>query len=126
MNIRPIHSDKEHRAAVAEIDSIWGPREGTEKGDRLDVLIALVELYESKRWPVDLNKSFDPVDVLTYAIEELGHTQTELGELVGSHSRASQILSRRFTLTVDMINLISESWKIPADLLVRPYRKVLR
>jgi HTH-type transcriptional regulator/antitoxin HigA len=90
------------------------------------VLIALVDLYESKRWPADLEKSFHPVDVLTYAIEELGHTEAELGELVGSRSRASKILSRRFELTVDMINLISVSWKIPADLLVRPYRKVLR
>jgi len=60
--------------------------------------------------------------VLRYAVEELGHTQAELGELLGSRSRASEILSRRRPLTVEMIHKISETWKIPADLLVRPYK----
>jgi HTH-type transcriptional regulator/antitoxin HigA len=52
---------------------------------------------------------------------ELGHTQTELAELLGSRSRASEVLARRRALTVEMIHKISEAWKIPADLLVRPY-----
>jgi HTH-type transcriptional regulator / antitoxin HigA len=86
------------------------------------VLLALVEIYEAKRWPIDIDESFDPVDVLNYAIEELGHTQPELAELLDSRSRASEILSRRRALTVDMIHKIGEMWKIPADLLVRPYK----
>jgi antitoxin component HigA of HigAB toxin-antitoxin module len=81
-----------------------------------------VEIYEAKRWPIKTDESFDPIDVLNYAIEELGHSQAELAELFGSRSRASEILSRRRALTVDMIHKISEAWKIPADLLVRPYR----
>jgi antitoxin component HigA of HigAB toxin-antitoxin module len=86
------------------------------------VLLALVELYEAKRWPIEIDKGFDPIDVLNYAIEELGHTQAELAELLGSRPRASEILSRRRALTVEMIHKISEEWKIPADLLVRPYK----
>ena len=69
-----------------------------------------------------IDESCDPIDVLNYAIEELGHTQAELAELLDSRSRASEILSRRRPLTVDIIHKISERWKIPADLLVRPYR----
>jgi HTH-type transcriptional regulator / antitoxin HigA len=122
MDVRPIRTDKDHRAALAEIETCWGATEGTEKGDRLDVLLALVEIYEAKRWPIDIDESFDPIDVLTYAIEELGHTQGELADLLGSRSRASEILSRRRALTVAMIHKISEAWKIPADLLVRPYK----
>jgi len=61
------------------------------------------------------------VDVLLFAIDELGHTQTELAELIGSRSRASEILSRRRALTVDTIHKISKAWHIPADLLVQPY-----
>ena len=122
MEIRPIRTDEDHRAALVEIDRYWGASEGTEEGDRLDVLLALVEIYEEKRWPININENFDPVDVLNYSIEELGHTQAELAELLGSRSRASEILSRRRALTVDMIHKISEGWKIPADLLVRPYR----
>src|SRR4029077_14419873 len=122
MDIRPIRTDKDHRAALAEIDRCWNAPEGTEEGDRLDVLLALVEIYEAKRWPIDIDENFDPIDVLNYAIEELGHTQAELAELLGSRPRASEILARRRALTVDMIHKISEMWKIPADLLVRPYK----
>jgi HTH-type transcriptional regulator/antitoxin HigA len=60
--------------------------------------------------------------VLHYAVEDLGHTQSELAELLGSRSRASEVLSRRRALTVEMIHQISEAWKIPADPLVRPYK----
>jgi HTH-type transcriptional regulator / antitoxin HigA len=122
MDIRPIRTDEDHRAALAEIEACWGALEGTEEGDKLDVLLALVELYEAKRWPIDTDDSFDPIDVLQYAIEELGHTQSELAELLGSRSRASELLSRRRALTVAMIHKIGEAWKIPADLLVRPYK----
>ncbi len=123
MEIRPIRTDKDHKAALAEIESYWGAPEGSEKGDKLDVLLALVDIYEAKRWPTDLSKRFDPIDVLKYAIDEFGHTQAELAELLKSRSRASEILSRRRPLTVDMIQKIAEAWKIPADLLVRPYRR---
>jgi HTH-type transcriptional regulator/antitoxin HigA len=122
MDIRPIRTDEDHRAALHEIEACWGAAEGTEEGDRLDVLLALVDAYEAKRWPIDIDENFDPVDVLNHAIEESGHTQAELTELLGSCSRASEILSRRRALTVDMILKISKAWKISADLLVGPYR----
>ncbi|WP_454619576.1 helix-turn-helix domain-containing protein [Bradyrhizobium cenepequi] len=122
MEIRPIRTDKDHRAALAEIDARWGAPEGTDEGDTLDLLLALVEIYEAKRWPTGIDEGFDPVDVLSYAVDELGHTQAELAELLGSRSRASEILSRQRALTVEMIHKISEAWKIPADLLVRPYK----
>ena len=122
MEIRPIRTDEDHRAALNDIDACWGAPEGSEEGERLDVLLALVDAYEEKRWPIDIDENFDPIDVLNHAIEELGHTQAELAELLGSRSRASEILSRRRALTVEMIHKISSAWKIPADLLVRPYR----
>jgi HTH-type transcriptional regulator / antitoxin HigA len=122
MEIRPIRTDKDHKAALAEIEACWGAPEGSEQGDKLDVLLALVEIYEAKRWPTDITKRFDPIDVLNYAIDELGHSQVGLAELLNSRSRASEILSRRRPLTVEMIHKISEAWKIPADLLVRPYK----
>ena len=122
MEVRPIRTEKDHKAALAEIEACWGAPEGSEEGDRLDVLLALAEIYEAKRWPIETAKRFDPIDVLNYAIDELGHTQAELAELLKSRSRASEILSRRRPLTVDMIHKINKAWKIPADLLVRPYR----
>ncbi len=122
MEIRPIRSDEDHRAALAEIESLWDAEEGTEAEDKLDVLVTLVEAYEAKRWPLKAESEFDPIDALRFVIDEWGHTQAELAELLGSRSRASEILARRRALTVEMIHTISEAWKIPADLLVRPYK----
>ena len=121
MNIEPIRTDDDHRAALAEIERLWGAAPGTEEGDKLELLAALVEKYEEDRWPIE-EPDWDPVDVLRHAIDELGHTQAELAEILGSRSRASEILSRRRALTVEMIHAISEAWKIPAGLLVRPYK----
>lgn len=122
MDIRPIRTDKDHRMTLAEIEKLWGAAEGTPKGDKLDVLVTLVEAYEERRWPLKRVRRFDPVDVLRYAIDELGHTQAELAEVIGSRSRASEVLARRRPLTLEMIQRITAAWKIPADLLVQPYR----
>ena len=120
MEIHPIRNHEDHAAALREIEKLWGAAAGTEESDKLDILATLVEKYEDRRWPnVDAS---DPIDLLNYAIEELGHSQAELAELLGSRSRASELLSRRRPLTVEMIHKISEAWKIPADLLVRPIR----
>jgi antitoxin component HigA of HigAB toxin-antitoxin module len=122
MEIRPIRSDEDHRAALAEIEKLWGAPDGTPEGDILDILVTLVETYEKRRWPLKSRRRFDPVDVLRYAIDELGHTQTELAEILGSRSRASEVLARRRPLTLEMIQKITAGWKIPADLLVQRYR----
>lgn len=121
MTIRPIRSDDDHRAALAEIDRLWGAAPGTPEGDELDVLVTLVEKYEEQRWPIR-EPDWDPVDVLHYAIKELGHTQQQLAVLLGSASRASEILSRKRALTVAMIHKISTAWRLPAELLVKPYK----
>ena len=120
MEIRPIKNDSDHEAALREIERLWDAAEGTEDSDKLDILVTLIEKYEESRWPV-VDDS-DPIDLLNYAIDELGHSQAELAELLGSRSRASEILNRRRPLTVEMIHKISQAWKIPADLLVRPSR----
>lgn len=120
MEIKPIRNDKDHAVALREIERLWGAALDTDDGDKLDILVTLVERYEDRRWPN--TDDSDPIDLLHYAIDELGHSQTELAELLGSRSRASELLNRRRPLTVEMIYKISEAWKIPADLLVRPTR----
>lgn len=121
MDIRPIRNDADHRAALREIEILWDAPEGSDEADKLDILAALVENYEEDRWPVKAPK-WDPPDILRHAIDEMGHTQKELSDLLGSRSRASEVLGRTRALTVEMIHLISENWKIPAALLVKPYK----
>jgi HTH-type transcriptional regulator / antitoxin HigA len=121
MNIDPIRTERDHRNALAEVDRLWGAAHGTDDGDKLDILLALIEKYEEGRWPIEA-PNWDPVDVLHYAIDEMGHSQAQLSEVLGSRPRASEILSRQRALTVEMIYAISEQWKIPAGLLVKPYK----
>lgn len=121
MDIRPIRSDADHKATLAEIGRLWGAEMGTEDGDKLDILLTLVEKYEEMRWPIE-EPDWDPVDVLQYAIDEMGHSQAELGHILNSRSRASEILSRDRSLTLEMIRSISDAWKIPAALLIKAYR----
>jgi len=121
MEIRPIRTEADYDAAIAEIDRLWKVEPGTDDGDKLSILAILVEKYENERWPVDTSR-LDPVDMLNYLVTDAGHTQAELAELLGSRSRASEVLSRKRALTVDMIHKISTAWKVPAELLIKPYR----
>lgn len=118
MDIRPIHNDDDHAAALAEIERLWGAKPGTPDGDRLDVFAALVSAYEERRWPIEAS---DPIDVLSFCIEEGGRSQSELALLLGSPSRASEILHRKRPLTLPMIWKLHSEWGIPAELLIRPY-----
>jgi HTH-type transcriptional regulator/antitoxin HigA len=121
MDIRPIRTDDDHRAALAEIDRLWGAPEGSDDGDKLEILAALIEKYEEERWPAETN-DWDPVDVLHHAIDEMGHSQAELSKILESRSRATEILKRQRPLTLEMIRAISAAWKIPASLLIKPYK----
>jgi len=119
MEIRPIRSAEDHREALREIERLWGAQEGTPEGDKLEVLATLVEAYEERHYPVP---DADPVDILEYAIRDMGRSQAELAELLGSRPRASEVLSRKRRLTVEMIAKISAAWHIPAEALIGPYR----
>jgi HTH-type transcriptional regulator/antitoxin HigA len=113
--IKPVETEDEHRAALAEIDRLWGSEKGTPEGDALDVLLALVELYEDKHFPMP---RVDPVAVLEAAMEQRNLTQRDLAEVLGSHSRASEILNRKRGLSVEHIRAIRRAWGIPADALI--------
>lgn len=117
MDIRPIKTDDDHRAALRQIEDLWGAAEGTAEGDRLDVLVTLVETYEDRRWPVD---ELDPVEAIEAAMAHEGHTRRDLAGLIGE-SRATEVLRRQRPLTLNMIRKISASWRVPAHVLVKTY-----
>ena len=123
MEIRTIRNDADHRAALREIEALWDAKPGSEDAEKLELLSLLVERYETTRWPTDVSK-LDPIDILRFLIDEGGHTQAELGELLGSRSRASEILGRKRPLTVEMIRRICATWKVPAELLIKDYKLV--
>jgi HTH-type transcriptional regulator/antitoxin HigA len=117
MHIRPIRNDDDHETALREIEALWGAEEGSEAGDRLDVLVTLVETYESRRWPIE---PLDPVRAIEAAMEANGHTRAELAVLIGQ-SRATEILNRNRALTLPMIRKIARAWHVPEKVLVQDY-----
>lgn len=118
MHIRPIRTDKDHEAALREIENLWGAGEGSEEGDRLDVLVTLVEVYESRRWPIE---PLDPVRAIEAAMEINGYSRAELAALIGQ-SRATEVLGRTRALTLPMIRKIASAWRVPEKVLVQEYK----
>jgi HTH-type transcriptional regulator/antitoxin HigA len=117
MDIRPIRTDEEHRAALEEIEVLWGAAEGTPEGDRLDVLATLVDAYEDQRWPVD---GLGPVEAIEAAMAHEGYGRAELAALIGQ-SRATEVLQRKRALTLPMIRKIAAAWHVPERVLVKEY-----
>jgi HTH-type transcriptional regulator/antitoxin HigA len=113
--MRPIRNDEDHAAAIQRIDELWGAPEGSPESDELEVLGILVDEYAQKRWPAG---PVSPLEILHYMIDEAGHTQAELAEILGSRSRASEILAGKREMTLDHIRRISRAWKLPVELLV--------
>ena len=117
MDISPIRTDADHRAALQEIERLWDAKEGTDEFNRLDVLGTLADAYEMKRWPTT---DLDPVDTIKADMELNGRTLSDLTRIIGK-SRATEILKRRRPLTLGMIRKLHHSWRIPADRLVGEY-----
>ena len=116
MDIRPIHTDEDNEAALRRIETLWGATQGTPDGDELDILVALVAHYEEARWPTP--KAGRPADFLRDYMALSGRNQAELATLLGSKSRASEILNGKRDLTVDQIRLLHHRWGVPADCLI--------
>jgi HTH-type transcriptional regulator/antitoxin HigA len=119
MDVRPLHNEHDYDWAIREVTRYFEaePALGTPDGDRFEVLSSLIKEYEDKHFATTHG---DPVDVLHFAIETMGKSQTELGALIG-RNRASEVLNRVRPLTLEMIRTISKEWSIPIGALTAPY-----
>ena len=117
--IRPLRSEADYEAAVDEIERCFDhePEPGTAEADRFDLLALVIEDYERKRWPIEPP---DAIDAIRYRMETGGHTQADLGRLLGSRQRASDILSGKRSLTMRMAWKLNREWGIPAEALLAP------
>jgi HTH-type transcriptional regulator/antitoxin HigA len=117
--IRPLRSEADYDAALAEIERYFDkePKAGTAEADRFDLLALVIEDYEKKHWPIEPP---DPVDAIRYRMDTAGFGQNDLGRLLGSRQRASDILSRKRRLTMQMAWRLHRDWGIPAEALIQP------
>jgi len=119
--IRPLRSEAAYDAALREIERYFEkePKPGTPEADRFDLLALVIEDYERKRWPIEPP---DTIDAIRYRMETGGYTQADLGRLLGSRQRASDILTRKRHLTIGMAWKLHREWGIPAEALIAPPR----
>jgi HTH-type transcriptional regulator / antitoxin HigA len=120
MHIRPIRTDADHAVALREIERLWGAEPGTPEGDALDVLATLVDRYEDERFTLP---EADPVKVIEAYMANNGLSRKDLAEVLGSQSRATEVLAHRRALSIEHIRRIHGAWKIPAELLIGESRR---
>ena len=116
MEIHPVKTEADYESALEEIDRLWGSPEGSAEGDRLDVLLVLVENYESKHHAIDLP---DPIEAIKFRMEQMNLTRKDLEPLIGSRGRVSEVFNRRRSLSLPMIRRLHRSLHIPLESLVR-------
>jgi HTH-type transcriptional regulator/antitoxin HigA len=118
-DIKPIKSERQYRRALKEIESLMTARRNTPAGDRLDVLVTLVQTWEAKHYPLDLP---DPIEAIRYHMESRGLAPSDLIPFIGSRNRVHEVLTRKRPLTLAMIRRLHEGLGIPAESLIKAGR----
>jgi HTH-type transcriptional regulator / antitoxin HigA len=116
IKVRPIRSEEDYEAALAEIDELMDAEPGTAEGDRLDIMVTLVEAYEARHWEIDLP---DPVEAIRVRMEDKNLRQVDLVPMIGSRGRVSEVLSRKRDLTLPMIRRLTKGLDLGADVLIQ-------
>ncbi|MEQ1523080.1 MAG: helix-turn-helix domain-containing protein [Aestuariivirga sp.] len=119
-DIKPIRTSKDHANAMKEVESLWGAKGGTPKGDRLDVLATLIDAWEAIHYPMDPP---DPIEAIKFRMEQQGLTRKDLEGIIGTRARIAEVLSGKRELSIAMIRRLNTKLNIPAEILIRPTRK---
>jgi HTH-type transcriptional regulator/antitoxin HigA len=116
MTIKPIRNEDDYREALNQIETLMNAQEDTSEGDRLDVLVTLVEAYERKMYPVDLP---DPVEAIKFYMEQNDMTPKDLEPVIGRINRVYEVLNHTRPLTLKMIRNLHGQFGIPAESLIK-------
>jgi HTH-type transcriptional regulator/antitoxin HigA len=117
MDIKPIKTDADYRAALKEIESLMMAAPDTPEGEKLDLMVILIEAYEAKHFPMDLP---DPIEAINFEMERKGLTVKDLEPMIGKSNRVYEILNHTRSLTLKMIWKLHKGLGIPAESLIKP------
>ncbi|QIH10796.1 MULTISPECIES: transcriptional regulator [unclassified Pseudomonas] len=119
MNIRPIHTDRDYRAALKSVSPMFDnePQPGTPEGDYFDVMITLIEAYEARQFPIDLP---NPIEAIKFRMEQSGLSAADLVPAIGRTNRVYEVLNGKRALTLPMIWKLHQLFGIPAQSLIKP------
>ena len=116
MEIKPIKNKRDYRRALKEIDGLMHAKRNTLEGDRLDVLVTLVEAWEARHYPLDLP---DPIAAIKYHMEQRGLSPNDLTPFIGGRNRVYEVLARKRPLTLKMVWRLHKGLGIPAESLIK-------
>lgn len=116
MEIKPIKTEADYEATLSEIEKLWDSEPDIPESDKLEILVTLVEAYETKHYPIDPP---DPVDAIKFRMEQMGLTDKDLGKYMGGRGRVTKILNRQLPLSLDMIRKLHKNLGIPAEVLMK-------
>jgi HTH-type transcriptional regulator/antitoxin HigA len=117
--IKPIRTEADHEAALAEVERLRDARENTPESERLDVLVTQIAAYEERHFPFDPP---DPIEAIRFRMEQQGLTRKDLEAMIGTRTRIAEVLSRKRGLPIAMIRRLHEKLSISADVLIQPSR----
>lgn len=117
--LKPIRTEADYEWALGEAEALWGAKNGTPDGDRLDVLATLIDAYESQHYPMDPP---DPVEAIRFRMEQQGLTRKDLEAVIGTRTRVAEVLNRKRSLSISMIRRLHDRFGISAEVLIRPSR----
>lgn len=116
MEITPIKNQRDYRRVLKEIEGLMTAKRNTPDGDRLDVLVTLVDAWERKHYPLDLP---DAIEAIRYHMEQSGLEPNDLIPFIGSRSHVQEVLDRQRPLTLKMFQRLHEGLGIPAESLIK-------
>lgn len=116
MEIRPIKTEADYKATLNEIEGLMSAEADSPQGDRLDVLVTLVEAYERQHYPIGFP---DPVEAIKFRMEQQGLSVEDLVPVIGRKNRVYEVLARKRPLTLRMIEGLHETFSIPAESLLK-------
>jgi HTH-type transcriptional regulator / antitoxin HigA len=120
MDIEPIRTRRDYRNALKRIEGLMRAKPGTPEGDRLDILVTLVEAWERQHYPLGFP---DPIEAIKYHMDQKGLQPRDLIPFIGNRNRVHEVLKRRRSLTLSMIRRLHEGLGIPAESLIKAGRK---
>ena len=118
MKIKPIHTEKDYKEALARLEIIFDANPGTKEGDELELLAILIEKYEDEHFPIEAP---DPIEAIKFRMEQLGLENKDLEGIIGSKGRVSEILNKKRKLNLKMIQSIIQNLHVPAEILLQEY-----
>lgn len=118
MEIKLIKTENDYNQALERLEVVFDAKKGTPEGDELELLSILIEQYENTHFPIDLP---DPIEAIKFRMEQMGYNQNDLAKIIGLKSRASEILSKKRKLSLEMIRQLHNSLHIPTDVLIQNY-----